>query len=280
MQTLITGTWRQIMINILQGGCDARHPSSFTMSRPDGLNNHLLLIIRSHGEFIINQRHYTVEPGYAIIFSPKVSYSYHNPKGDYVDDWLHFKFQNTTDIPTNLPKMNEPFPIGNHRFYTSFIQQILWENIYNKSRYSQENILALFRVLFNHLALAYVSKDSTKSINPFQEELQELRLKIQNTITEQHTIKACASAMGLSESYFQHIYKSFFEVSFQQDIIQMRIDYGKYIIRTTDIPIEYISEICGYTNVVHFYRQFKKLTGITPAKYRKNSTNNDYYNGL
>jgi len=265
------------MINILQGGCGARHPSSFTMSRPDGLSNHLLLIIRSHGEFIINQIHYTVEPGTAIIFSPKVSYSYHNPKGDYVDDWLHFQFQNTADIPANLPKMNAPFTIGSPRFYTTFIQHLLWENMYNKSHYSQDNILALFHVLINHLAFSYESKDTPESIHPYQEELQGIRLKIQNTITEQHSIKESARAMGLSESYFQHIYTDFFDVSFQQDIIQMRIEYAKYIIITTDIPIEHISEMCGYTNEVHFYRQFKKLTGMTPAKYRKSSTDNDDY---
>ncbi len=269
-----------IMINILQGGCGTRHPSPFIMLRNDGLNNYLLLIIRSHGEFTIDQKHYIVEAGHAIIISPKIPYSYHNPKGDYVNDWLHFQFQNPADIPTNLPRLNEPFPIGNHRFYTTFIQQILWENTYNKSHYSQDNILGLFHVLVNHLALAYECKDIPQKNISYQEELQGIRLKIQNTITEQHSIKETARAMGLSESYFQHIYTNFFKISFQQDIIQMRVEYAKFIIRTTDIPIEHISEMCGYVNEVHFYRQFKKLTGTTPAKYRKSSTDNDEHNEL
>jgi len=99
--------------------------------------------------------------------------------------------------------------------------------------------------------------------------LQSLRLHLRNTITDQHTIKESAKLVGLSESYFQYLYKSLFEISYQQDIIQMRIDYAKYIITTTNIPIERIADICGYTNEVHFYRQFKKSTGSTPSKYRR-----------
>lgn len=51
----------------------------------------------------------------------------------------------------------------------------------------------------------------------------------------------------------------------------MRVDYSKYILRTTDLPMEQICDMCGYLNEVHFYWQFKKLTGTSPAKYRKST---------
>lgn len=49
----------------------------------------------------------------------------------------------------------------------------------------------------------------------------------------------------------------------------MRIDYAKYILETSSLSIEQVAEISGYTNEVHFFRQFKQITGITPARYRK-----------
>ena len=67
-----------------------------------------------------------------------------------------------------------------------------------------------------------------------------------------------ADTLGISKSYFQHLYKEFFGVSFQQDYIQMRIAYAQDLLETSDMPMEQIAEICGYTNEVHFYRQFKK----------------------
>lgn len=37
----------------------------------------------------------------------------------------------------------------------------------------------------------------------------------------------------------------------------------------TDLTIEQLTELCGYRSEVHFYRQFKAVTGCTPAQYRR-----------
>lgn len=49
----------------------------------------------------------------------------------------------------------------------------------------------------------------------------------------------------------------------------MRISYAEILLQTTTFSMESIAEACGYSNPVHFFRQFKKIKGITPAKYRK-----------
>jgi len=53
----------------------------------------------------------------------------------------------------------------------------------------------------------------------------------------------------------------------------MRIDYAKDLLETTDLPMEVIAENCGYNNDMHFYRQFKENTNMTPAHYRKHFRN-------
>ena len=105
--------------------------------------------------------------------------------------------------------------------------------------------------------------------NLLLEQLQTLRLDMQNNLSDQPSIEKYASMLGISPSYFQHIYSDFFGVPFQQDVIQLRIEQAKYILTTTGITLEQVAELCGYTNEVHFYRQFKKITGSTPAHYRK-----------
>lgn len=259
------------MLQILKGGCKTKHPSSFIMSRPAGLNNYLLLIIRSHGQFKINTDIFYVRPGYALIISPSTPYSYHNPDGEYSDDWLHFDFTFKKDFPNEFPPLNTPFFIGEISTYSHFIKQILWENMYNNSKYSTENINMLFKVLTNHLLIAYGSQSETLSKSLHHDKIKNLRLTIQNTITEQHSVKNSANAIGLSESYFQFLYHSFFGISFKQDIIKMRVDYACHLLTATNVPIENIAEMCGYSSEVHFYRQFKKTKGMTPFKYRKRS---------
>ncbi|WP_167958065.1 AraC family transcriptional regulator [Anaerosporobacter faecicola] len=257
------------MITVLNGGCATKHPSSFRMVRPEGLPNYVILIVRTAGAFCINNQHYCVTPGHAIILTPHTPYSYNNPDGIYMDDWLHFQAEDSLlyQYPT-LP-MNRPFPITNMDIFTLLIKQILWEKSYETSELGKENIHALTHVLFNHLISSYRSREHKKLGNLFHEQLQALRLDMQNDFSELPTIEKYAKRLGISSSYFQHIYRDFFGISFQQDLIQLRIEHAKYILTTTDLTQEQIAELCGYTNEVHFYRQFKKMTGYTPAKYRK-----------
>ena len=49
----------------------------------------------------------------------------------------------------------------------------------------------------------------------------------------------------------------------------MRIEYARELIQNTNLTMGEIAEQCGYTSEVHFYRQFRKETGFTPASFRK-----------
>lgn len=49
----------------------------------------------------------------------------------------------------------------------------------------------------------------------------------------------------------------------------MRIEKAKSLLRTPGMNIQDVAEQTGYTDVAHFSRTFKKLTGQTPGEYRK-----------
>ncbi len=49
----------------------------------------------------------------------------------------------------------------------------------------------------------------------------------------------------------------------------MRVERAKSLLRTPGMNIQDIAEQTGYTDVAHFSRTFKKLTGQTPGEYRK-----------
>ena len=259
------------MLKAITGGYEARHPSPYQMSRPDGLPNYVLLIIRSCGEFQLDGIIHTAKPGYALVIAPGTPYYYGNPTGDYVDDWIHFSI---TDCPLG-PQIdriaNTPFPIGNTEVYTFCIRQILWELSYGHPDYAGENMNSLFQLLFNHLLAAWQTQNNKESILPYYDELQLVRLEIMNSFSEPHSIAELACRLKISESYFQYLYRKHFGISFHRDLIQMRIDHAKYNLLTSSLSIDQIAEVCGYNNEVHFYRQFKKITGTSPAKFRKSA---------
>ena len=256
-------------ISILRGGCNQQHPTTFVQSRPNGLPNYLLLVLRSHGEFSVGKnRHYSIDPGNVIIFAPDISYTYHNPEGDYVDDWLHFMPKEGRLLADTVP-LNTPFPVDDSETCSTLIRQLLWELSYTDHEYAAENINSLFQVLINHLSAAYNHQEHVKKATPYHQQLKQLRFSVENSLQEPHTIRLCADKLGLSETYFQTLYTSQFGIPFQRDLINMRISLAKFNLESTDMPVGQIAALCGYTTEVHFYRQFKKIAGITPAKYRK-----------
>ena len=257
------------MYRTIQGGCGAAHPRAFHMSRPEGLPNYVLLLIRSCGEFEIDGKSYTILPGHAVLFAPGTPYSYGNPEGEYQDDWLHFEGQEDSRLWELRRIANRPFPVRDPGSCTALIRQILWETSFAPARYAAENVDALFTVLFNHLLSSCENDGMGKEPNPYREKLQALRMELKNSITQKHDIRECAGKIGVSTSYFQHLYSDCFGVPFQQDLIRMRVDYTKYILGATDLTMEQVAGLCGYAGTVHFYRQFKQVTGTTPAKYRR-----------
>ncbi|WP_408637504.1 helix-turn-helix domain-containing protein [Novisyntrophococcus fermenticellae] len=52
---------------------------------------------------------------------------------------------------------------------------------------------------------------------------------------------------------------------------------NKTILHNTDMSVEKIADICGYSSEVHLYRQFCQKTGMTPKDYRKTPGNAPLY---
>ena len=49
----------------------------------------------------------------------------------------------------------------------------------------------------------------------------------------------------------------------------LRVEEAKRLLESTELPMEDISEQAGYSDTSFFRRLFKRLTGLTPSKYRR-----------
>jgi two-component system response regulator YesN len=57
-------------------------------------------------------------------------------------------------------------------------------------------------------------------------------------------------------------------ITFQNYVINLRLEQGKKLLSETNLSISEISEKIGYFSVSHFTKQFKKEYGVTPNVYR------------
>ncbi|SFG45980.1 AraC family transcriptional regulator, arabinose operon regulatory protein [Lachnospiraceae bacterium C7] len=254
------------MYNILKGGIFARHYGGLNLKRPHGINSYLLLIIKSESILYVNDTKHHVTPVNAIIIPPNTPYSYYNIDGDYTDDWLHFE-ASSTDLLDKLP-ISVPFQITNASILSSYINQLLWENYYTDEPFKTKHVDYIVEILLNHL---YVEAKQEKKVTytPYLQKLQQLRIYIKTFPAEAPSSQDAATQCGLSLSYFQHLYSETFGIPYKKDVINMRIAYAKELLTSTENSISDIIYLCGYQNQIHFFRQFKEITNVTPKNYRE-----------
>lgn len=260
------------MFTLLSGGCNGRHTQDFLMLRPNGLPCYLLLIVKSPARFIIDKQEFTIGSNHAILIRPGIPYQYGSLSGDYVNDWLHFECDEEhahTLIQTSDQLFHQPIPLSNVLHFSTYLQQMLWEKNYGDEAYRMQNIDMLMQILINNLQQAIRKKDSPSPYSPYASRLQSLRLNMQAQPYKNSTPQELADYVGVSPSYFQHLYKEFFGLPFKTDLINMRIDYAQELLIGTSLKIEEIARMCGYNSEIHFYRQFRKKTGITPKEFQK-----------
>ena len=60
-----------------------------------------------------------------------------------------------------------------------------------------------------------------------------------------------------------------FGTSLHKDIIKGRIEHAAQLLLQTQMSVTDVAAACGYENLEHFSRQFKKYHGVAPSKFRR-----------
>jgi len=259
----------ETMYTTFRGGYGSKHSKGFVMMRPNGLYCYLFLIIRCPAYVKIGEKQFTVEANTAVIISPNIPYEYGALEGEYKNDWLYFESSDPDFAEAYQALFNRPIPLDNGPQFTQYVQHIVWERSYGSEAYRQDNISMLFQVMLNKLRQELENSNSRREYNPYATSLQELRLHMQSRPEQNYTPAQLAARLKVSPSYFQFLYKDFFGIPFKADLIQMRVEYAQDLILETELPMNQIAELSGYSNEIHFYRQFKARTGMTPKEYRR-----------
>ena len=83
------------------------------------------------------------------------------------------------------------------------------------------------------------------------------------------SLTSMAKDFNFNPTYFSLRFKTLANDSFSNKLREIKLEKAKWLLITTDLSVQNISEIIGFKEKSYFFRIFKKRYGMTPLKYRK-----------
>lgn len=253
------------MIEIKYVECNTIHSDDFVFDIPGGHDCWLLLMTHTPAVFFVDNEYREYPPNCAVLFKPKQKIYYRACTDIYSDDWIRFDTDENYVTATPIT-CGAPLIIQDSDYCHKLYQLLVSEDIM-KNKYKDISIDNLLRTLFNKLLESY----NCTNISPLYINLYNLKMEIYRKPNNTWKVEKMADMLNISQGYLEEIYKNAFGVTCMNDVINSRINLAKKYLLYDNYSIAEIVTMCGYHNMEHFFRQFKKITGVTPKYFRKSA---------
>lgn len=264
--------------------------------RPNIVHSHPALEIgyfnNCHGVFTLKDRQYSIEPNDIFIFRSNEQHHVTEICGnqDVVSMGLHFfpDFFWSHSNDSFDAKYVKTFSMKNSQFQnrlergSPITQQI--RNLLDliAAEFETQSVdyglmiksylIALLILVIRQYDLESTGAlEATLNINSENiQRIQQVMDYIDQHITEQFTLQTLSSMANMSTSYFSQLFRELNGFSAWDYIISRRIDLAQRLLLSRNDSVYSIALQSGFNNTTNFYKAFKKITGVSPATYRKN----------
>lgn len=141
---------------------------------------------------------------------------------------------------------------------------ILYETLlYANTEQEVTNIFyPLIDKILNHLS---INGEKCNNVN-----MEQIFGFIEKMYVKDISLEDTAEYIGLNPSYVSRLIKKETGQTYSQFLTNVRLRHAKEMLSGTDLKIEEISLLIGYSSTNYFNRIFKENLGCTPGEYRKN----------
>ena len=132
---------------------------------------------------------------------------------------------------------------------------------------SQEAVAQwLAQALRRYTALVFNLVDTKHEI-VIQKAISYMQINCERNLT----LGEVADHVGYSHSHFSKVFKEELGRSFRSQLNQLRVEKSKVLLLASNAPMSEIYAACGFEDQSYFCKVFKRLVGVTPDRYRKQS---------
>lgn len=112
--------------------------------------------------------------------------------------------------------------------------------------------------------------------NPRVELLKDVISHIRQNYQHPLSLEELAALAGMNEQYFCRFFKKALGKTPVAYINDFRIHHAVTLLKTTGLSVTEVCLECGFNNLGHFIKEFKKATHLTPLQFRKHSASNSF----
>ena len=266
-------------MNFIHGGYKRGHDSSFkhkeVMDTSFG-NRFRVVFFRSKCFIRLNDDPGDVFDENTILFVSSGTYFEYGAAENtaFLHDWLEFSAEPDEVLHYGLDnefiisKMQDDYA----RKIKKDIQKIIKEG-YGNEKYYKETVELLLKLLLidlsRYIALSDDMANREKSAHPSYGKVSAMREDILAEAFEDDIVGKVCRKYGMSESNFRKLYKELFYRTISKDILSRRILVAQRYLLNNDCTVSELVYQLGYKNHETFFRQFKRMTGMTPIEYKK-----------
>jgi transcriptional regulator GlxA family with amidase domain len=88
-------------------------------------------------------------------------------------------------------------------------------------------------------------------------------------VAEADAIPAAIASAGIPEPTLKRHFRSATGMPLIDHLQNLRVEHGKQLLETTDLPVEEVSAAAGYADPSFFRRLFRRRVGLAPGAYRR-----------
>lgn len=248
----------------------------------------ILYIMEGTGEHILNGEHSSVHKGDLIFLSYVSKHTFKAKSNDFLwvdicfkPDALNEEIVNRTnaedilklsifrDFKEHKVRGTEDIVIQDKQNeFEYLVREMLNEYtlgrrgyIQNLEHYLQVLLVKIFRCLYDRER----EPDEMKASDLINIIVNELKLIQYGELN----METAAKKTCMSYKYFSRMFKQRIGMSFTEFIHTKRIEKACELLVKSDMSVNEICEKAGFNDIQSFYRNFKKITGKTPIRYRR-----------
>lgn len=232
------------------------------------MDYYLIYLVNGIGHFLINNEWHEVKAGDILIYKPneKQYYSYHSHEQAELY-WIHFTGRGVFKLLNSLGLANKHiYKTGLHTDCINLFDNIAQEIMLKKPMFHQFCLSYFVQLLslFSRDILLLQHGENNEKDSDIDVCIKKMQMEYQNC----HSIVYYANISNLSVYQFIRKFKARTQLTPSKYIEKIRINKSKELIGETDLSINEISNIVGYTDPFYFSKVFKKSTGMSPTDFR------------